>query len=128
MRVMKSVLYYAPEQTPKVNQLKGVLVRLGIRIKNIEPEQVTQKVGYLAGLDGFEEQETEGELPEIKEEVLVMKNFTGSDIDELLIHMKKVGVPKVALKAVLTESNSQWTFYQLYQEIKKEHETMSRGQ
>ena len=85
-------------------------------------------MGYLAGLDGFEEQETEGELPEIKEEVLVMKNFTGSDIDELLIHMKKVGVPKVALKAVLTESNSQWTFYQLYQEIKKEHETMSRGQ
>ena len=123
--LMKSVLYYTPEQTPKVNTLKGIFVRLGIRIKNIAPEQVTQQVGYLAGLPGFEEQKTAGELPVIKEEVLILKNFTGQDIDVLLQHIKKAGLPRIALKAVLTESNSKWTFYQLYQEIKEEHEVMS---
>lgn len=123
--VMKSVLYYTPVQTPMVNTLKGVLVRLGIRIKNVEPSQVNQKVGYLAGLPGFEEEETVGELPVIAEEVLVMKNFTGNDIDRLLLQMRKAGVPKIALKAVLTDSNSQWTFYHLYEEIKEEHETMT---
>ncbi|MBT9775235.1 DUF3783 domain-containing protein [Clostridium sp. MCC353] len=123
--LMKSVLYYTPEQTPKVNTLKGIFVRLGIRIKNIAPEQVTQQVGYLAGLPGFEEQKTAGELPVIKEEVLVLKNFTGQDIDVLLQHIKKAGLTRIALKAVLTESNSKWTFYQLYQEIKEEHEVMS---
>ncbi|MBS6645619.1 MAG: DUF3783 domain-containing protein [Clostridiaceae bacterium] len=123
--VMKSVLYYTPEQSPKVNTLKGIFVRLGIRIKNIAPEQVNQQVGYLAGLPGFEEQSMAGELPAIKEEVLVLKNFTSQDIDVLLQHIKKAGLPRIALKAVLTESNSKWTFYQLYQEIKEEHEVMS---
>ena len=66
-----------------------------------------------------------GELPVIKEEVLVLKNFTSQDIDVLLQHIKKAGLPRIALKAVLTESNSKWTFYQLYQEIKEEHEVMS---
>lgn len=123
--VMKTVLYYTPEQASKVITLKGVFVRLGIRIKNIEPEQVMQQVGYLAGLPGFEEQEITEPIPTIEEEVLVLKNFTSRDIDVLLQQIRKAGLPKIALKAVLTESNSKWTFYRLYQEIKEEHEVMS---
>ena len=53
------VLYYTPEKTADDQKLKGVLVRLGIRIRNIGPEQVNQTVGYLAGLAGFEEQPEE---------------------------------------------------------------------
>ena len=40
------VLYYNTVQNPNVAKLKGVLVRMGVRIKNITPEQVTQTVGY----------------------------------------------------------------------------------
>ena len=58
------VLYYTPEKSADDQKLKGVLVRLGIRIRNITPEQIQQKVGYLAGLPGFEE-ETEKE-PEVR--------------------------------------------------------------
>ena len=156
------VLYYTPSPAPHVAKLKSVLVRMGVRIKNISPEQVNQTVGYLAGLPGFEEcanqaaefceaeklgkaeksgetersgeAEKSGEagtldkaakLPVIPEEVLVMKNFTSRRIDELLLGLRKAGVPKIALKAIITEQNSKWTFYQLYEELREEHQAMS---
>ncbi len=179
------VLYYTPADTPNVAKLKGILVRMGVRIKNISPEQTVQQIGYLAGLPGFEEtKQTESadseasemealqpeagsavqvcgqrrdlfpqgaemetaicigqtavtqaagtqtaarsqSVPPIPCEVLVMHNFTSRRIDELLLNLRKAGVPRIALKAVVTEHNSHWTFYHLYEEIKKEHEAMT---
>lgn len=149
------VLYYNPNQSPYAAKLKGVLVRMGIRIKNIAPEQIGELVGTLAGMPGFAEGEelwkqamaqkesqeadegagqadsdtTDQEsIPQIPEEILVMKNFTGRRIDELLLNLRKAGVPKIALKAVVTEQNSRWTFCQLYEEIKKEHLAMTAAE
>ena len=107
MAAKEMVLYYQPEREKEVGnaskaaKLKGVLIRMGIRIKNITPEQTGQTVGYLAGFDGFDERETEEGtvLPELEEEMLVMKNFTNRRIDELLAGLRRAGVPKVELKA-----------------------------
>lgn len=151
------VLYYNPGSGPHVAKLKGVLVRMGVRIKNINPDQVNQKVGYLAGLPGFTEIEaqpmdteverrpadteieaepvdtevergpadTEVTAVSMDEEMLVMKNFTSRRMDELLMNLRKAGVPRIALKAVITEQNSHWTFWQLYRELKEEHKAMT---
>ncbi|MBS5062155.1 MAG: DUF3783 domain-containing protein [Hungatella hathewayi] len=119
------VLYYNTVQNPNVAKLKGVLVRMGVRIKNITPEQVTQTVGYLAGIEGYPESEMPEVLPVIEEEMLVMRGFTSRRMDELLMNLRKAGVPKIALKAVVTESNCGWSFYHLYEEIREEHEKMS---
>lgn len=124
------VLYYCPEKDSqkgndsRIARLKAVLVRMGIRIKNITPDQTGQTIGYLAGIEGFEEQPS-GEYPMVEEEILVMKNFSSRKIDELLMNLRRSGVSKIALKAVITDTNSKWNFYELYQELKKEHETMS---
>lgn len=118
------VLYYSPAPRPYVAKLKGVLVRMGVRIRNLGTDQVNQRVGYLAGMPGFEEEHNPS-VPLIEDEVLVMKNFTSRRIDELLMNLRKAGVPKIALKAVITEQNSKWTFYQLYEELKEEHTAMS---
>ena len=134
MAAKEMVLYYQPERekeagnASKAAKLKGVLIRMGIRIKNITPEQTGQTVGYLAGFEGFDERETEEGtvLPELEEEMLVMKNFTNRRIDELLAGLRRAGVPKVELKAVVTETNSGWTFYALYEELKKEREAMTK--
>jgi len=124
------VLYYQPEKDrqsgndTKAAKLKAVLVRMGIRIKNISPDQVGQTIGYLAGFDGFEETE-QMEGPDVEEEILVMKNFSNRRIDELLLNLRRAGVPKIELKAVITDTNCKWKFYDLYLELKKEHDTMS---
>ena len=128
-RVMETVLYYnpgRPESAKHVSNMKAVLVRMGIRIRNVSPQQVNQTVGYLLSVDGYEATPEEaGELPVIEEEMLVMKQFTSRRIDELLVNLRKAGVPKIALKAVMTENNCGWTFYQLYQELREEHEKMT---
>ncbi len=93
-------------------------------LKIITPDQTGQTVGYLAGIEGFEEQPS-AEYPLVEEEILVMKNFSSRKIDELLMNLRRSGVSKIALKAVITDTNSKWSFYELYQELKKEHETMS---
>lgn len=124
----ETVLYYSPERADKTRILKSVLVRMGIRIKNIGPDRVGQKVGYLAGLDGFAEQSEEqgGMLPVIPEEMMVLHGFSSSRLDELLVQLRRAKA-SVALKAVLTESNCAWSFYQLYEEIRAEHEMMTAG-
>lgn len=103
---------------------------MGVRIRNVAPEQVLQPVGTLAGISGYERTENgavpETELPAIPDEMLVMHGFTGRRIDELLLGLRKAGVPKVELKAVVTESNAGWTFYHLYEEIKEEHQRMTQ--
>lgn len=128
-RVMETVLYYNPGKPGtdgNVSNMKAVLVRMGIRIRNVGPEQVNQTVGYLLSVDGYEAvPEKAGELPVIQEEMLVLKQFTSRRIDELLVNLKKAGVPKIALKAVMTENNCGWTFYQLYEELRQEHEKMT---
>ena len=39
--------------------MKSVLVRMGVKIRNVAPDQVLETVGYLAGVPGFESRKTE---------------------------------------------------------------------
>ena len=144
----ETVLYYNPEASSKVVKLKGVLVRMGIRIRNVTPEQFDETVGALAGISGFEKEnqnkeqlvrnlqeqrqepsqdQNQDQHPMIQDEVLVMHGFTSRRIDELLAAFRKAGVVKVELKAIVTETNAHWTFYHLYEEIKEDHERMTKG-
>ena len=157
------VLYYTPEKSTDDQKLKRVLVRLGIRIRNITSDQIYQKVGYLAGLPGFEEEpDTESKEAELKEtgrkeagqkeagqkaaeqqeegfsggnvpaqiseKVLVLHGFGERKLNEMLNQFRKAKVPPIALKAVLTEHNCGWSFYELYQELRQEHEKMNARQ
>lgn len=126
MERKETVLYYCPQGVRHKNQVKAVLVQMGVRIKNVEPDQVHQTVGYLAGMPGYEEQKclTEGEW--IPEEVLVMKDFTGSRMDTLFQKLRRAKVPGIALKAVITDSNVEWSFRELYQELVREREAVKQ--
>ena len=46
-----------------------------------------------------------------------MKDFSSRRMDELFLRIRKAGIPKIDLKAVITATNAGWTFYQLYEEI-----------
>ena len=121
------VLYYTPEKSDADRLLKGVLVRMGVRIRNLTPEQTGEKVGALAGLPGFAEQENEAEAPVIPEKLLVLHGFGQQRLQGLLAALRKAKVPPIPLKAMVTEHNADWTLYQLYQEIRAEHEKMTGG-
>lgn len=119
------VLLYNMAGTERGRKLKMILVQLGARIKNVEKKDYLRPIGELAGgSDGISDSpDYEGEG--FPEEMLVMKGFTGRQIDELLMRMRKNKMDKINLKAVMTDTNQSWNSMELYEEIKKEHEKMS---
>ena len=133
---MELVLYYSTGDARMKKQemmMKSVLVRMGVNIRNVAPYQVLESLVYLAGVPGFEKREvsekleTEEKLPEITEPMLVMRDFTSRRIDTLLLNLRKAKVPKINLKAIVTEQNAGWSFYHLYEEIGEEHRLMNGG-
>lgn len=133
---MELVLYYStgdPRMKKQEMIMKSVLVRMGVKIRNVAPDQVMESVGYLAGVPGFEKREVlqqpeaEEKIPQITEQMLVMKDFTSRRIDTLLLNLRKAKVPKINLKAIVTEQNAGWSFYHLYEEIGEEHRRMNGG-
>ena len=151
---MELVLYYStgdPRMKKQEMMMKSVLVRMGVKIRNVAPDQVLETVGYLAGIPGFESRKTEENtdkaesaedgkmmpedseiqedprIPVITEPVLVMRDFTSRRIDALLLNLRKAKVPKINLKAIVTEQNAGWSFYHLYEEIGEEHRLMNGG-
>ena len=83
------VLYYTPEKSDADRLLKGVLVRMGVRIRNLTPEQTGEKVGALAGLAGCEEHTEAPEAPVISEKMLVLHGFGQQRLQELLAGLRK---------------------------------------
>ena len=133
---MELVLYYStgdPRMKKQEMMMKSVLVRMGVKIRNVAPDQVMESVGYLAGVPGCEKREVlqqseaEEKIPQITEQMLVMKDFTSRRIDTLLLNLRKAKVPKINLKAIVTEQNAGWSFYHLYEEIGEEHRRMNGG-
>ena len=121
------VLYYNPGNAPKPALMKSVLVQMGIRIKNVTDEQTGETIGSLLGMEQQGKPDEAGEQLDgaIEEQMLVLHQFTERRLDQLLFQLKKAGVPKIELKAIVTEQNSRWTLYQLYEELRKEREAFA---
>ena len=118
----ETVLYYQPGDGAQGAQMKSILVRMGVRIKNVGPDAVGQTVGFLLGRKGFDARENP-EAPALAEPMLVMDGFTDKRLEILLREMKKNSV-SVPYKAIVTETNLGWLFHQLYHELAAEHEAM----
>lgn len=120
----ETVLYYDPAGGERAAALKAILVQMGARIKNVPPEAVGQTVGCLLGRKGYDARENP-EAPALAEPVLVLDGFTDKRLEILLREMKKHGV-SIAYKAIVTETNIGWLFHQLYDELAREHEAVSK--
>lgn len=118
----ETVLFYEPEGGAQGARLKSILVRMGVRIKNVPAEAVGQTIGCLLGRKDFDARENP-EAPALPEPMLVLDGFTDKRLEILLREMKKSGV-SVPYKAIVTETNLGWLFHQLYEELAAEHEAM----
>lgn len=117
----EKVLYFAPQPSEQTAVLKTVLVRMGVRIKNVEAASAGQTVGFLLGRKGFAESDTPAEAPSAL--MLVLDGFTEKRLEILLREMKAHGV-SVPYKAIVTEHNIGWSLSALFAELVREHEAM----
>lgn len=142
MRHNEIVLLYHIEDEEKAKRLKRVLLLMGVKIRMVSPEQYHLPIKDLINgqsgeitkeetanlMDCVKTQDTDGaenEKESIQEEMMVMYGFSGNRLDELLNALRK-NQARINLKAILTETNKEWSSYVLYQELKKEHEMMQK--
>ena len=116
------LLYRLGGSTPKGQLLRRTLDAAGLPYREISPSQLNQTFGALAASPDPAIPPYEGQAPDC--EFLGMCHFTSPQVNALLEQLRKAGVPKIDLKAVLTESNQGWPILQLLVELRREHEVM----
>ena len=121
---METVLLYQIKETKTAALLKPVLLKLGIRVRIVEPEQYLQSIGFLAGNKAFAESPEAYDGAGFDEPMMVMVGFSERKLDLFLTEMRRKKVPPIALKAIVTTQNQAWNSLQLYRELKEEPEKM----
>ena len=116
------LLYNINEE--KSRKLKMLMVRMGMRIRVVNKEDYAQPIGQLAGLKDVTLEDSDVDVQDFDDEMMVMRGFTNSRLDLFLQSMRKAGIEKINYKAILTPTNSRWNSWQLYQELVREHEEM----
>ena len=100
-------------------------MRLKIRLRPVEKAEYARTIGSLCGLTPEEETVYEGEG--FQDEMLVMAHFPAGMMNAFLQSFRRLKIKPVALKAMLTLTNSQWSSAHLHEEISSEHEAMMNG-
>ena len=85
----RAVLLYNLDHSERGRKIKFILVRMGVRIKNIKKEDYLKPIGALAGLSGIEASDSVYDGSGFTEEMLVMKGFTGHQIDDKILRFRK---------------------------------------
>ncbi len=127
-----TVLCYNLKGTAKGRKIGLIFGFLGYRVRHVEKEEYSLPVGEVAEGRTTESinEEAGVKTKEIEavfqDEMLLMCPENERMLDQVLQRMRKEKV-QVPLKAVLTESNKNWTSVVLHDEIMREHEKMTGG-
>lgn len=116
------LLYNLDASTPKGQLLQRALVSAGLPFREIASAQLNQTLGALAAEPDPAIPPFEGQAPDC--EFLAMCHFSNDQVTDLLALLRRAGVAKIDLKAVLTEHNQGWPILQLLGELRREHEVM----
>lgn len=123
----ETVLLYNID-SEKNRKLRMLMLRMGMRVRVVDKADYGKPVGLLAGLKDVTIEDPDGEVSDFSEEMMVMRGFTERRLDLFLQSMRREGIERIDYKAILTPVNSRWNSWQLYQELKKEHEQMNSRQ
>ncbi|HHU72717.1 MAG TPA: DUF3783 domain-containing protein [Clostridiales bacterium] len=121
-----SVLLFNFTDKSRALTIGRALLPLGIRIMKVNKEDYNQPLGYLAGVKEIEAVEEKYEGDELQGEMMVMAGITGKMVDDVLLALRKSGIGRINHKAVLTLTNQYWNTIQLYEELVKEHEEVTK--
>lgn len=104
--------------------LAALCQRQGIRLRRVGRDEYALPIGALAGIPVANGKRAGS--PTFDDEMLVMCHMLSGQLDAFLQGMRDIGLPRIALKAVLTPSNVTWSSSQLRDELSREHAAMAR--
>lgn len=116
------ILIYNVTDSDRLAIIRITAFRLGLVLKEIEKEQYSLPLGYLAGVNGIDGTAID-EDGDFDDEMLVMCDLDRAELNELIDSLRSENVI-IPLKAMLTETNAKWSSLRLHREISAEHEAM----
>ena len=120
----ETVLLFNIKDKKRARELQMICMSLRIRVRLVKKEEYFQPVGVLAGMKEASETDRIYDGGELTDEMMVFAGVTGSHLDQILFMMRKKGMKRIDYKAVLTDTNCQWTVPELFKELEKEHAAM----
>ena len=105
-------------------KLKNLCEKENVRLKLIGMEDIDQKVGYLAEIDGYEKIESKGEYVNKYDFTFALfKDFEQKYLFEFIDKMRNEDIV-INHKAGITPTNIKWDLRYLLEENDQEHKTM----
>lgn len=105
----------------KIKVVRSIAQKNRIQIKEISRKDYNQKLGSLAGIQGFAKEKVIYNGPDFPLEMIVFSGIDSAQIDSFLADYKQTGAQPVPLKAIITPQNIFWTVETLFKELWKEH-------
>ncbi len=126
----ETILLYNLDSATIRNKIKFLCIQGGIHIRVIEKEQYDVPIGMLAfgkkeEMESYLRSENAEEKASFDDPMLVFAGFTGTKLNQFLNAMHKQKIPRINLKAMVTEHNVNWDSVTLHEELAKEHKAMN---
>ena len=105
--------------------LQALCRRMNLRSRAVRPEEYALPVGALAGIPVAGT--ATGMPAAFSGPMLVFCGLLAPQLDAFLQGLREPGMPRAALKAVLTPVNVTWDSARLHDELAREHEAMRKN-
>ena len=108
----------------RLTKLRFLCMKLGVAVKPVPAEDFCQPISALCGLS---EPVEASPAEAFAEEMLIFCHMDNALVNRFLQTAKQMRFAPVALKAVLTPTNAEWTPVQLCRELKDERAAVMQG-
>ena len=85
----------------KGRKIRFLLVRMGMRIRVVEKEDYGKPIGLLAGMKDVTLEDENAPVEDFQDEMMILRGFTDKRLDMFLKGMRREGIERVDLKAIL---------------------------
>ena len=109
----------------KFKKLRLAAMRFKIRVRPVRPEEYGQTLAALCAMEPPSDRPAPTRT--FEEEMLVMADFPPGVTMPFLQSFRRLGIPPIALKAVLTPTNSAWDSLRLHDELSSERAALAQG-
>lgn len=109
----------------RLSRLRFICMKLGLLVKPVPAEDFCQHISALCGMTEAAEASPAEAFPE---EMLIFCHMDNAQVNRFLQTARQMRFAPVALKAVLTPTNAEWTPVQLCAELKDERAAVMKGE
>ena len=113
-----------PEKQTKLRMLCALVKA---QFKPVAPADYSLTLGELI-LGKSAAPEANVDADTFNDEMLVIAGLAGQKFNLFLHDFKRMGIPPIPLKAMLTATNAEWTPVQLHKELCAERDAFARGE